>query len=308
MNRSPGRQAVFRSGLHRRLFLSLLGEISDVYGAEVHAYCLMENEYHLLVRTPQRSLSQAMRHLNSVYTQRFNSAERKDGPLFRGRYKAVLVEADSYLAPLSRYIHLIPVTARIVKKAEYYRWSSYPAFLGKVQGPEWLHMKSTFGRFGRQGATKRYKGFVEKGIDEEIGHFYGKRNLPSVLGNPKQLKRPMQRRRGRGPPPLTTGFRRHDGRPTLREILQATAKHFNVDKATLCQSARGRRGGSTARMVAMALCRRLGGYPLTEIAKIFKVGNISTVSAAAKRLQSRLGADAGLVRKVTLIRAELFAE
>lgn len=98
MNRGAGRRVIFRTNVQRQGFLELLGELSEIYGIAVHAYCLMGNHYHLLIHTPRGNLSAAMRHLNSVYTQRFNRSIGTDGPLFRGRYKAVVVEADAYLA------------------------------------------------------------------------------------------------------------------------------------------------------------------------------------------------------------------
>jgi putative transposase len=95
----------------------------------------MDNHYHLLLSTPEGNLNRVMRHINGVYTQRYNRLEKTDGPLFRGRYKAILVDADAYLLCVSRYIHLNPVAAGIVKKAHQYRWSSYCAYIGKVVPP-----------------------------------------------------------------------------------------------------------------------------------------------------------------------------
>ena len=111
MNRGASGRAIFQSDRDRHAFLALFGDIAATFGVEVHAYCLMGNHYHLLLRTPRGNLSRALRHLNGVYTQRYNRTHGTDGPLFRGRFKAVLVDADTYLAALSRYIHLNPVTA-----------------------------------------------------------------------------------------------------------------------------------------------------------------------------------------------------
>ena len=105
MNRGAGRRYIFKNNTHRHYFLSLLEDTQDRFHAEWHAYCLMGNHYHLLLRTPDANLQRIMRHLNGLYTQFFNRSERKDGPLFRGRYKAFLVDTQSYWLPLSRYIH-----------------------------------------------------------------------------------------------------------------------------------------------------------------------------------------------------------
>ena len=135
MNRGAGRKNIFRQPEHRQLFHDLLMEIRSVYGWEVHAYCLMSNHYHLLLHTPLANLGRAMRHLNGVYTQRFNRSVKTDGPLFRGRYKAILVDADNYLLQVSRYIHRNPVEAGQPQWMQDLLWTSYPVYVGKRKKP-----------------------------------------------------------------------------------------------------------------------------------------------------------------------------
>ena len=115
----------------------------------------MGNHYHLIIRTPLGNLARAMRHLNGVYTQRYNQLTKRDGPLFRGRYKSILVEADVYLLRLSRYIHLNPVAANLVKSAERYSWSSYLAYLDKCETPPWLQISETLGVFWKKQAASK---------------------------------------------------------------------------------------------------------------------------------------------------------
>ena len=105
MNRGRGRRWVFHGDKYYEAFLACLEESHDRFDARIHAYCLMGNHYHLLVETPLANLDRIMRHINGVYTQRYNRLKRTDGPLFRGRYKAVLVDEDAYLLEVSRYIH-----------------------------------------------------------------------------------------------------------------------------------------------------------------------------------------------------------
>ena len=109
MNRGRGRQQIFHDEDYYRTFLDTVAEANKRFGAVVHAYCLLGNHYHLLIQTPEGNLDRIMRHINGVYTQRYNRLKRTDGPLFRGRYKAILVDADAYLLQLSRYIHRNPV-------------------------------------------------------------------------------------------------------------------------------------------------------------------------------------------------------
>lgn len=125
MNRGAGRRKIFNERVDREIFLQTLGEACQQFCIEVHAYCLMGNHYHLLIKTPQANLSRAMRHINGVYTQRYNRMNKTDSALFRGRYKAILVDSDAYLLHLSKYIHLNPLSARMVDSLEQYEWSSY---------------------------------------------------------------------------------------------------------------------------------------------------------------------------------------
>ena len=117
MNRGANRQTVFATERDRLAFLALLGEVSEMFAVEVHVFCLMGNHYHLLLHTPRGNLGGAMRHLNGVYTQRHNRAAGRDGPLFRGRYKAILLDADAWLLQVSRYVHRNPLEARLVTAA-----------------------------------------------------------------------------------------------------------------------------------------------------------------------------------------------
>ncbi len=164
MNRGVGRNCIYQNDDQRLLFLSLLEEITLRYHVEIHAYCLMGNHYHLLIKTPFANLDRAMRHLNGVYTQRYNQLMKKDGSLFRGRYKACLIEADNYLIQVSRYIHLNPVKAKICKKPQDYCWSSYRFFLGLDQSPVWLQLTETLQFFGDMDQKNKYCGFAFGGL------------------------------------------------------------------------------------------------------------------------------------------------
>ena len=128
--RGNARGAIFLDDEDRQGFLSVLGSVIDRFGWICHAYCLMGNHYHLMVETPSANLSKGARQLNGVYTQRFNRRHRRVGHLLQGRYKAILVERDSYLLELCRYIVLNPVRAGTVRRAGDYRWSSYRATAG----------------------------------------------------------------------------------------------------------------------------------------------------------------------------------
>ncbi len=113
----------------------------------ISAYCLMPNHYHLLVQTPDGNMSRCIRYVNGVYTQRFNRYNKKEGQLFRGRYKAVLIDEDSYLLEVLRYIYRNPLKAGIVKSLDDYPWSSHKGYLSQAKKWSWLQKEVLLRQF-----------------------------------------------------------------------------------------------------------------------------------------------------------------
>ena len=183
MNRGAAKQTIFHNSTQFHLFLSLLEEVYKRYGVEVHAYCLMNNHYHLLLRTPDANLGKVMHYISSNFTLQNNRLIGRDGPLFRGRYKAILVEADSYLLQLSRYIHLNPVSAKIEQKPEKYYWSSYRYFILNEKKPIWLFCDETLSRFSGEYKSQKYKNFISDGIDKGILLSLERKKIPSIIGS-----------------------------------------------------------------------------------------------------------------------------
>ena len=124
MNRGAGRRRIFNNDQERAHFLTIISDAHIQFNIGIHSYCLMPNHYHLLIKTPSSNLGRAMRHINGVYTQRYNRLNQTDGPLFRGRYKSILIDSDSYLLHLSKYIHLNLLESRMVDDLSDYKWSS----------------------------------------------------------------------------------------------------------------------------------------------------------------------------------------
>ena len=112
-------------------FIQLLQESVELWHIRTGAYCLLSNHYHILVQTPLANLSRFMRHLNGVYTQRYNRVHHYDGQLFSGRYKAILVEEDDYLLELVLYIHNNPLRAGMVDEIDQYVWSNHLSYCAK---------------------------------------------------------------------------------------------------------------------------------------------------------------------------------
>ena len=164
-SRGNRREDIYLDDNDRGTFLNILQQVGERFNWVCHSYCLMSNHYHFLVETPEANLSLGMRQLNGVYTQRFNRAHRRDGHLFQGRYKAILVQKDAYLLELSRYIVLNPVRAGMVRSARDWRWSNYRATAGLAPAPDWLHVDWLLSCFGhrKKRAMQAYRDFVSNG-------------------------------------------------------------------------------------------------------------------------------------------------
>lgn len=155
MNRGRRGEEIFSDKKDYEAFVVLLRETGEMFDFQVSAYCLMSNHYHLLVRTPIGNLSRVMRHINGVYTQRFNRYYKVDGQLFRGRYKSILVEEGSYLLELLRYIHRNPVRAGICKAVEEYAWTSHHGYVSRARQRGCLYKQFLLGMFA--GKTEKAK-------------------------------------------------------------------------------------------------------------------------------------------------------
>ena len=161
---------IFQTDSDRLQFLDVLSRVVSRFGWICHAYCLMSNHYHLLIETPAANLSQGMQLLNGVYTQRFNRASKRSGHVFQGRFKAILVEKESHLLELARYIVLNPVRAKAAQSARAWPWSSYRATAGLVEIPEFLTVDWVLSQFGtkRASAIRAYRHFVSQGCSLDV--------------------------------------------------------------------------------------------------------------------------------------------
>ena len=282
MNRGRGRQSIFHSEAYYQTFLETIKEASSRFGMEVHAYCLMGNHYHLLIKTPLGNLSRCMRHVNGVYTQRYNRLKNTDGPLFRGRFKAVLVESDAYLLQLTRYIHRNPIDMKrpLVAERVTYPWSSYPAYLNKSPAPLWLNREFSYQLLGKKNRYQAYRRFVEQGVDEEILAFYGKGNLKPVLGSDEFIESVLSEIELNRP-----YFNElQDRLPAISTIVTAVAQQMKVEEKSIYASARGRRSANPARWMALFLSREVGKHSLNDICQAFGMTHISGVAQAIKSL------------------------
>jgi len=146
-SRGDRREDIYRDDQDRQKWLEILRHVCERFNWVVHSYCQMTNHYHLLVETIDGNLSRGMRQLNGTYTQTFNRRYHESEHLFQGRYKAILVEKETYLLESTRYVLLNPVRAKMVRRPEHWKWSNYNATTTTDIEPGWLDVDWTLSQF-----------------------------------------------------------------------------------------------------------------------------------------------------------------
>ncbi len=242
-------QPIFSDDFDRLTFIDLLGSSFERYHWLCHAYCLMDNHYHLLVETPEGNLSEGMRQINGVYTRKFNRRHHRSGHLFQGRFRAIIVERDHYLLEVNRYISLNPVRSGLVSDPATYNWSSFPAMIGLHDKPSFLTREWILSQFGEHEdiAIQRFRDFVYDGIaqtesvenDSEniLGSLQFKQNLQPILLKSRTIKEIPR-------------LQRFFNRPGLQDIFTPVAE-----------------SEKSVRNPAIRKCILEYGYTLTEVGR-----------------------------------------
>jgi putative transposase len=289
--RGNERQNIFRSNRDRERFLGYFDSATERYKAIIHAYCLMDNHYHLLLQTPGGNLSQIMHHINGAYTNYFNKKRERSGHLFQGRYKALLVDIDEYAQELSRYIHLNPVRAGMIENPEQFKWTSYRYYIGLKESPKWLFTDFILNLFNRNASTAKnqYRMFVESIVDMVVDENPFKNVFAStILGGRSFINEIRERHLGKKKPdrdlPDLNCFLEI---PDLEQIIEQTAAVFGEDTALL-------------KKVQIYLCHKFSGQKLKDIGMHFGIG-LSGVSQASRRVALQIKEDKRLRKKVNKV-------
>ena len=303
MNRGRRREAIFSDQADYLRFLDLLRQASAMWTVRIAGFCLMPNHYHLLVQTPLANLARFMRHVDGVYTQRFNRAHNSDGPLFRGRYKAILVEADTYLLSLLKYIHSNPLSAGIVSRLDRYPWSSHKGYLSSSS--KWSWLRTEFVRYmlcqEKAGQPAAYRDFMAGPESDELVDLFSQVKIPSILGSDAFTDWVKAKFRD-----LSDQNEIPDRRllaPDLEVIKSAVCANYSIDGDKLVSSKRGE--ANEPRNVAIYLARRLSGETLAAIGKAFGMSNYSSVSSVVCRINNEIRRDASLRRRIGRIDRKL---
>ena len=265
------------------------------FGHRIHAFCLMTNHIHLAIEVADKPLSAIMQNLSFRYTQWLNWKRKRSGHLFQGRFKAVLVEADSYLLELVRYINLNPVRAGMTDDPFAYEWSSHKAYCG-VEIIPWLSTEFVLGQLASTGqaAARAYQDFAADGLEEgsrpefHVGGQYDGR----VLGGDDFVQRSLGKTEGSVCGSLNLG-----------QIVDAVAEELMLEPEQLVSPGKGRRFAEARAAVAW-LVQEVEGVTLKEAADRFG-RDASSLSSAAQRFRQRMVEDDRLRERFLALKNKL---
>jgi len=288
-SRGNQQQDIFLNDIDRHTFLKTLGRMSERFEVDVFAYVLMNNHYHLLLRTNRANLSKGMQWLGTTYTTIFNLSHSQSGHLFQGRYKSILVENEAYLLQLSCYIHRNPLRAGMVMRLVDYHWSSYPAYAYNRRHPDWLNTELILKRFKTNNRHRAYREKVQKYSDEkksiweEIRHglFFGsqafvKRIKNDYLKDELQADIPNQKKLVDEIDP--------------DEIIKNAAAIINCDLQKFKKSRRISNSDIASRDMFIYLLWQTGRFSNSEIGRLLGL-TYSSVSRRVTIFQTRLDRD-----------------
>lgn len=298
-SRGNQKQLVFLEDADRYFFLKCLGDAHERFDCVIHAVCLMKNHYHLLIETRRGNLSRIMQFINTTYTVYFNLKHERCGHLFQGRYKAILVEAETYAHVLARYIHLNPVRAGIVKTPELSTWSNYREYVGLACPPIWMDTAMVLASFGGLTAKSRlnYAEFVASAIGRALPNPIQAADASGILGNEDFVNRIKNEYIGdeiRLPDRDRPQLRRLKDKPDLGTIQQVTLNHLSP-KSRFAKSA------------AIYITHKNSDHKLKAIGDFYQV-SVSAVSEACRRIRAVIPRNRAIEQAIEEIEQRLFSK
>ncbi len=302
--RGQRRDNIYHDAHDRREFLQRLDEMTKRFLIEVHAYVLMPNHYHLLIRSPKANTSQALQWLNNGYGMWWNRRHGQVGHVFQGRFKSILVEGGATLLEVSQYMHFNPVAVKslgwgkqkksaediglrapspeLIKKRletlRFYPWSSYRAYAGYERPPEWLTRTEILRRAegGSEGYRTRTEERLTQGISEDL---WSRLKWSAILGSERFAKAMREK---------ADVQRETHGRKELRrevsweDVVQAVERVKGERWPQFVD-----RHGDWGRDLALWVARRRGGMTLKELGEESGGMDYSAVSEAIRRFDRK---------------------
>ena len=303
LSRGNERRNIFSDNNNRVSFLETLGKMSDRFEVEVYAYVLMDNHYHLLLKTNKPNISKSMQWFGTTYTRQYNIKHKRNGHLFQGRFKNFLIENDEYLMLLSCYIHRNPLRAGIVRRLVDYPWSSYPIYAYGKKSPEWLHTKPILSLLDTKDKHIAYRKMVqdysreEKRIWEDFQHGL-------FLGSQKFIDRIKSKYLSENPD-VEIPQKRQVLRDTNPEkILKKAAKVLKCDTDDFLQSSRISDSNKLNRDLLIYLLWSTGWYNNQEIGNgnLFGLG-YSSISRRVTIMKTLISKDNKINKKFNNIKS-----
>ena len=261
-SRGNEKKPVYKDDRDRDNFLTTLDKVNKRYNWLCHAYCLMDNHFHLLIETPDGNLSLGMRQLTGVYAQTFNKRHRRVGHLFQGRYKAILIQKDRHLLEVCRYVVLNPVRARLVKDPGQWKWSSYGATAGQEKPPACLTPSWVLGQFNdkRRKAEREYREYIHLGIGKES--IWAEVKGQAILGENDFVGRLTEYLGRHKDVPEIPKSQRYADRPALEKLFEGSIVRDRAKRDRVIREA-VEKFGYTQRAVADYL-----GFHFTYVSRI----------------------------------------
>lgn len=291
--RGNDRRAIFRDDHDRTRFLERLRSGLEIFSVRVHGYVLMSNHFHLIVETPKANLSEFMRQANISYTGYYNRRHRRIGHLYQGRFKAIVVDQDSYLLELSRYVHLNPI--RIKPKAQraeterireisQYRWSSLPGYLDRKRKESWITYETVLGYVG--GSRRKYAAFVQEGIRQGFATPWDDLLAQMVLGDRNFVEKlkGMKNAVIKGSAKDQPSYRRIQS-VEAEAVLKQAADYFRLSEAELTKK-RGQH--RQERALVMELLHRYSGLKQRMIGERFGGLDEGLVSRDRRAIRAKI--------------------
>ncbi|MFO0754553.1 MAG: transposase [Thermodesulfovibrionales bacterium] len=298
-SRGNRREQIFWDEHDRLAFKNILVRTKERYGYLLHAFVLMDNHYHLLIETPHANIQQIMHNINTSYTVWVNRRQGRVGHLFQGRYKAFVVEKESYLLELGRYLHLNPVRAGVVKLPGEYQWSSYGEYLRGGSGML-TDTDSTLSAFSRRRAeaAERYKEFVER---ESTGKSPLQEAEGIIVGGTSFKDSMMKQVKGIADTTELPDAKRIEPKNPIEDIVRAVARHYGATQEDLLNR---KRAWGRQRGMAVYLCTILSGRKNAEIGKLFGI-TLQGVTNAVRRIGTLREKDKKLDNELEEIKSAL---
>ena len=296
-NRGLEGRDIVRDDGDRRKWLALLDSTARRRAWRVFAWVLMDNHFHLFHRTPGADLSAGMHDLESGYASAFNLRHRRRGPLLQGRFKAVLVQAASHDWELTRYLHLNPVRAGMVRRPEDYAWSSARFYLSARAAPAWLAWEEVLAQHGRtlRSARGAYRQYVAEGLVSRLESPLRDVVAGTLLGSQAFVGRIKEWLQDKLPDREVPAARALRVRVSVEAIEGAVSRVFGPEAGRVREP---RRRGNDARGVALYLSRKWTGEPVRALGARFGGVSGQAVSGVVARVAQCLEEDRSLARRV----------